>query len=126
VTAILRSGVDLVNVPALRSQIELSSTDFIARFLTTSERTAIGGNMASIAARWAAKEATLKALGTGIGPVDLLDIEVVKVDEVPTLVFRGSAEERANALGLTTWSLSLSHEDEWAIAFVVAMGENQL
>jgi holo-[acyl-carrier protein] synthase len=124
-TAVLRSGVDLVNVPALRSQIERSSTDFTARFLTKSEREAIGGNMASIAARWAAKEATLKALGTGIGPVNLLDIEVVKVDEVPTLVFRGSAEERANALGLTTWTLSLSHEDEWAIAFVVAMGENQ-
>ena len=123
-TAVLRSGVDLVNVPALRSQIERSSTDFTARFLTASEREAIGGNIPSIAARWAAKEATLKALGTGIGPVDLLDIEVVKVDEVPTLVFRGSAEERAKALGLTTWTLSLSHEDEWAIAFVVAMGES--
>jgi holo-[acyl-carrier protein] synthase len=64
----------------------------------------------------------VKALGSGIGPVDLLDIEVVKVDEVPTLVFHRSAKESAKSLGLSTWSLSLTHEDEWAIAFVVAIG----
>ena len=62
------------------------------------------------------------ALGTGFGPVGYLDIEVVQ-DEArcPHVHLHGRAAALAEALGLTRWALSISHDGGMAIAFVVAM-----
>jgi holo-[acyl-carrier protein] synthase len=80
-----------------------------------------GGRIASLAARFAAKEAASKALGCGIGDVSWLDIEV-RSDEkkAPYLVLHGEGERLAKELGLLTWSVSLSHTESQATAFVVA------
>ena len=77
-----------------------------------------------LAARFAAKEAVSKALGTGMGIVRPIDMEVVRDENrAPHLHLHGEALRVAERLGLNTWSISLSHSDQYAVAFVVAMGE---
>lgn len=78
--------------------------------------------MDSLAARWAAKEATMKVLGIGIGRLDPTDIEVVSENHRPRLRLHRNAAKEAYSLGLSKWSVSLTHEAGWAMAFVVAIG----
>ena len=74
-----------------------------------------------MAARFAAKEATMKALGTGTRGVSWKDIEVLRRESgEPHIRLHGRAEERAQRLGVVEISLSLSHCQEYAVAFVVA------
>jgi holo-[acyl-carrier protein] synthase len=81
-------------------------------------------NLASLAARFAAKEAVSKALGTGIGPVGWHEIEVLRGEaRQPVLLLHGEAARLAASLGLDTWSLSLSHTQNYAVAMVVAIGD---
>ncbi len=119
----LSSGVDLIEIERIREAIERHGDKFIARIFTENEQRESGGRMASLAARFAAKEATAKALGCGIGDVRWLDIEV-RGDEnnAPHLYLHGEGEKMANKLGLSTWSVSLSHTESQAMAFVVAIG----
>ncbi len=80
----------------------------------------------SLAARFAAKEAVMKALGTGIGAFALTDVEVRRTPgtgatrNAPFLVLHGTAAELAGAHGAGHFHLSLTHTDDVAIAFVVA------
>ncbi|NYS18552.1 4'-phosphopantetheinyl transferase superfamily protein [Streptomyces sp. SJ1-7] len=76
-----------------------------------------------LASRWAAKEATMKALGQGVGQISPLEVEVEAAEgQMPTLLLSGNAAARARQLHLDTWSVSLTHEDRWALAFVVGLG----
>ncbi len=78
----------------------------------------------SFAARFAAKEAVMKALGTGYAQgVWWRDIEVVRTGGPPRLVLRGGAQVRAMALGISRWHLSLTHTAGQALAHVIAEGE---
>lgn len=121
---ILRTGVDLIDIARIHDAIERHGERFLARVFTEAERRECGGRVASLAGRFAAKEAVAKALGCGIGDVRWLDIEV-RSDEnkAPYLVLHEEGERLAEELGLKTWSLSLSHTENQAIAFVVAVGE---
>ena len=120
----LSTGVDLIEIERIREAIERHGNKFIARIFTESEQRECGGRTASLAARFAAKEATAKALGCGIGDVSWLDIEV-RGDEnnAPHLYLYGEGEKMAGKLGLLQWSVSLSHTETQAIAFVVAIGK---
>jgi holo-[acyl-carrier protein] synthase len=95
---------------------------FYTRFFTVNERILCGGQIHRLAARIAAKEAVSKALGTGIGAVRWVDIEV-EGDERgrPILRLHAAAAQIAAELGLVTWEISLSHTRTEAIAFVVAL-----
>jgi holo-[acyl-carrier protein] synthase len=119
----LATGVDLVDIARVREAIELHGERFIARIFTAAEQQECGGRVASLAARFAAKEAAAKALGTGIGTVRWIDIEV-RGDEnnAPHLYLHGEGEKLAQKLGLSEWSVSLSHTESQAIAIVVAVG----
>jgi holo-[acyl-carrier protein] synthase len=119
----LSTGVDLVDIDRIREAIERHGQRFIARIFTETEQHECGGRIASLAARFAAKEAAAKALGCGIGDVRWLDIEV-RSDEnkAPFLVLHGAGETLARESGLLTWSVSLSHTGSQAVAFVVALG----
>ena len=120
----LRTGVDLIDIARVRETIDRQGEKFIARVFTKSEQDECGGRASSLAARFAAKEAVAKALGVGIGDVRWVDIEIRSNEKkAPYLVLHGEGERLAKELGLTVWSLSLSHTEEQAIAFVVAMGE---
>lgn len=120
---ILRTGVDLAEISRIEEAIARHGERFLTRIFTASELSDCKGRVASLAARFAAKEATSKALGCGIGNVSWLDIEVRSDEQnAPYLVLYGEGARLARQLGLTTWSLSLSHTSEQAIAFVVAVG----
>ncbi|NDJ53721.1 MAG: holo-[acyl-carrier-protein] synthase [Chloroflexi bacterium] len=118
----LRTGVDIIDVARVRDAAQRHGERFYQRFFTEAELTACGQRFPSLAARIAAKEAVSKALGTGIGDVRWVEIEVVNDERGrPVLNLYGDAATLATQLGLTEWDLSLSHTDRQAIAFVVAL-----
>jgi len=121
----LRIGVDLIEVERIRQASERHGERFFARFFTATERAQCGDNAARLAGRFAAKEAAAKALGTGIGVVRWLDIEIDSDDGgQPHLHLHGAAAARAAQMGLEAWQVSLSHTREHAMAFVVAYGRD--
>jgi len=76
-----------------------------------------------LAARFAAKEAVMKALGVGLGAFKLRDVEVARRRSgAPQLVLRGKAAALAEDQGVTGWHLSLTHTDSMAMAVAVALG----
>ena len=117
----LRSGVDVVEVNRIDNAILRHGQRFFDRFYTKQELIDSDGQTPSLAARFAAKEAVAKALGTGIGQVAWKDIEVVTGPRrEPMLRLHGQAQELANSMGLTDWAISLSHTEEHAVAVAVA------
>jgi holo-[acyl-carrier protein] synthase len=129
---ILGLGTDLCSVERIEAALERQSDRFIARCFTPGEialaqsRPAL--RAATLAKRWAAKEACAKALGTGIGRgFGMTDIEVVLDDlGAPSLVLQGGAAERLAVItpeGHEAFvHLSLSDELPWAQATVIVEG----
>jgi holo-[acyl-carrier protein] synthase len=121
----LRTGVDLIEITRIQTAITRHGERFLARVYTQTEQRECQARAESLAARFAAKEAVAKALGTGIWRqgIDWTDIEIVRDPHsgAPHLVLYRAAADHARKLALTEWSVSLSHDRERAIAFVVAM-----
>jgi holo-[acyl-carrier protein] synthase len=116
----LSTGVDLIDIGRVREAIARHGDRFVRRVFTVGEQRACAGRAASLAARFAAKEAAAKALGCGIGEVTWQEIEVVgDENNAPHLVLHGRAGARAKKLGFGQWSVSLSHTQEHALAVVV-------
>jgi holo-[acyl-carrier protein] synthase len=119
---VIRSGVDLIEVDRIDRAILRHGSRFFDRFYTSQELIEAQGNTPALAARFAAKEAVAKALGTGIGDVGWKEIEIVNGPKrQPLLRLHGRAHELAETLGLTSWSISLSHTHEHAVALVFAL-----
>ncbi len=119
----LRVGTDLVEIARLEQVIHRQGERFLRRIYTPQELEDCAGKLSSLAARWAAKEAAAKALGTGIGPVAFQEIEVRRGPQrEPVLHLHGRAAALAEELGLTEWAVSLSHTERYAVATVVAAG----
>lgn len=113
-------GVDLVDVGRIKGSVERFGDRFLNRIFTRRELDYCNGRTEALAARYAAKEATAKALGTGIGKINFLDIEVTNNDDgAPILVLHRAAIDRLKQLGVAALTISLSHERQMAIAFVV-------
>jgi holo-[acyl-carrier protein] synthase len=120
----MRSGVDLIEVERIDRAILRYGDRFFVRFFTEQELIDSGGSTPALAARFAAKEAVSKALGTGIGDVGWKDIEIVNGPRrEPVLRLHGQARRLADETGLTDWTVSLSHTHEHAIAVAVATGD---
>jgi holo-[acyl-carrier protein] synthase len=118
----LRTGVDLVEIERFESAVKRHAAHFLDRVFTSQELGEVGDSISSLAARFAAKEAVAKALGTGIGAVNWHEVEILRGPErEPILTLHGEAARLAEELELHCWSLSLSHSQTHAIAFVVAM-----
>lgn len=117
----LSTGVDLIEVERITRAIERHGDRFLKRIFTPNEIKEVGDNMPSLAGRFAAKEAVAKALSTGIGDVEWVEIEIMRgPNKEPILNLIGNAQRVANEKNLTTWSISISHTHEHAIAMVVA------
>ena len=121
---IVGTGVDIVEVPRVAAAIERFGQRFMERIYTEAEVRyceSKANKMERYAARFAAKEAALKAIGSGWRRgVRWRDIEVQREPGGrPTLVFSGKAAEFAARLGMKRSSLSLSHTKEQAIAQVI-------
>jgi holo-[acyl-carrier protein] synthase len=124
---ILGLGIDLVEVARIEQSITRHGERFLHRVFTDAEIAYCGGMKNSApfyAARFAAKEAVSKALGTGIGAAcGWLDIEVRrKATGAPFVILHGAAAETARRLGIGSVLLSLSHTDHSAIAHAMAVG----
>jgi len=116
----LRTGVDLIEIERVRSAIERHGEHFLKRIFTPAEIELCSGKIESLAARYAAKEAVAKAMGCGIGDISWLEVEVLHdIRSAPVLNLYGEAKKLAENLGLDSWSISLSHSQSHAIAFVV-------
>ena len=119
----LRVGIDLISINRIARARDRHGERFYARFFTPAERVICEGDSLRLAARIAAKEAAAKALGCGIGEVRWVDLEIIHDERRrPILRLHGQAAVLAEALGLTEWAVSLTHEDDRAAAVVVMMG----
>lgn len=113
----------MLEVARVERAISRHGERFFERFFTPAEREYCSGVHHRLAARIAAKEAVAKALGTGIGDVKWVEIEVLADERRrPVLHLHGRARELATEMNLREWDISLSHTEEQAIAFVVALG----
>jgi holo-[acyl-carrier protein] synthase len=113
-------GVDIIETERIAQSMAQFGDRFLKRVYTEQELAYCNGQASSLAARWAAKEATAKALGTGIGDVSWQEIEVVRESNGrPTLRLYGAAADLAARLGISEFVISLSHTKAHAIAFVV-------
>ncbi len=116
----MRNGVDIVEISRIQAMLEHYGERFLQRVYTEREIERYAKRTNSLAARWAAKEAVSKALGCGIGEIGWTDIEILDENGAPQVHLHGNASTLAADLGLVGWSISLSHTDEVAIAFVIA------
>jgi holo-[acyl-carrier protein] synthase len=122
-------GIDLVETTRIAASIERLGESFLKRVFTAEEQAYCEGRgasrMQSYAARWAAKEAVAKALGTGIGAAAAMnEIEVWNAETgEPRLRLHGSAAATAERLGVKELRLSLTHTEHYAAAFVVVTQE---
>jgi holo-[acyl-carrier protein] synthase len=122
-------GADVIEVARIKGVLDRQGERFLARVFTEEERAYCSG-MAHphkhLAARFAAKEAVMKALGTGLGSFSLTDVEVRRAGGsgptrgAPSLVLHGAAALAAEGRQVGRLHLSLTHTAEVAIAFVVA------
>jgi holo-[acyl-carrier protein] synthase len=131
VEGVVGVGVDAVDVVRFRRVLDRRPA-MAERIFTDGERAdaAAGGDPAQrLAARFAAKEAVMKALGSGIGSFALRDVEVVRAPGIgftagaPTLRVVNAAAELARIRGVARWHVSLTHTSQVAVAMVVAEGE---
>lgn len=119
----LRSGVDLVSADRVRAYVDSGGSAFNGAVWTASEQQECAGDAARLAGRWGVKEAVMKALGRGWPDISWTDIEVVgAAGAPPVLALAGGAAAAAVAAGLDTWSISISHEGDLAVALAVAVG----
>jgi holo-[acyl-carrier protein] synthase len=116
-------GIDIQDVAAFAECVAQSGNDYIERVFTGREINycdATSNPMEAYAARFAAKEAAMKALGTGWDGVDWHDFEILKeATGPPTLILSGSAERIAKERGVVSSWISLSHVTNYAVAQVV-------
>jgi len=124
----LSTGIDIIHIPRIQKAIELHGDRFLTRVFTRREIAACRGRAREFAARFAAKEAVSKALGVGMrimahNGIGFQEAEILPDGNgQPHVHLNGRAAERATELELSEWAVSLSHEREYAVAFVVAVG----
>lgn len=124
---IVGTGVDLAEVSRIRASVERYGARFVQRVFTAREIAYVerkANKYERFAARFAAKEAGMKALGTGWSRgVTWKDFEVANLPSGrPTLVLHGVAAGIATELGVKTVQLSLTHTSELALAWVLLEG----
>lgn len=120
-------GIDLMEVERFTRSLDEHGDRFLERVFTPREREYAADSKRRnehLAARFAAKEAVLKALGTGWSQgIAWTDVEVVLLPSgQPTVHLHGKAMEIAITMGVNQWSLTLTHTSSMAAASAIAMG----
>lgn len=120
--AMLTTGVDIIEIDRIQTVLERWGQRFLHRIYTEGEISYCRGRAPNLAARFAAKEATMKALGTGTKGVGWREIEVVRKESgAPAICLYGRAQLRAKKMGVMELALSLSHSRDYAVAFVTGV-----
>ena len=116
------TGVDIIEIGRIARLVDQYGERFLQRVYTEAEQTLYRGRIPELAARFAAKEAVSKALGTGIWGIRWREMEILPdMRGKPLVYLHGAAAARARALDLRHFDISLSHSREFAIAVVLAM-----
>ena len=121
-------GIDIVETDRIAQMLRDHGQRFLDRCFTPREQaycaTSPKRQVEHLAGRFAAKEAVLKAIGTGWrGGIAWTDIEVVRHDSgQPTILLTGECQRIAEKLGVKSWLLSISHVATHATASAIAMG----
>jgi len=117
-------GVDIIEIARIKTAIARQGEAFLKRIYTDAELELHRWKLPSLAVRFAAKEAVIKALGKTTAGAKLKDIEVLADEKgKPQVNLYGEAQNQARALGLENIAVSLSHSKEYAIA--VAIGDTK-
>jgi holo-[acyl-carrier protein] synthase len=124
---VIGHGIDLVEVDRIRDAVERHGERFLRRIYTADEQAQAGTGPLRIqflAGRFAAKEAVMKALGTGWSQgIAWTDIDVRRLPSgKPELLLTGRCADIAADLGVSGWELSITHTDGHAAASAVATG----
>jgi holo-[acyl-carrier protein] synthase len=118
---LIAHGIDIVDVTKFGRFVEKPA--YVERCFTPGERAQCEGRAERFAARFAAKEAVLKALGIGIADgISLKDVEVVFDGGIPGVKLLNLAESAAAELGVDSWLLSFAYTSGQAVASVIATG----
>tara|TARA_Y100001934_G_C12354061_1_gene777081 strand:+ start:2342 stop:2734 length:393 start_codon:yes stop_codon:yes gene_type:complete len=116
----LITGVDIIEIKRVEKVAFSYGDRFLKRIYTDGEIKYCRGRAPQLASRFAAKEAVMKALGTGIRGVGWRDVEVTrKRGMAPDIKLHGRAQKRASQIGLKGLAISLSHSKEFAVASVI-------
>jgi len=119
-------GIDMIAIPRVQAVIERHDGRFLRRVYTPEEVAFCRGRVQELAARFAAKEAVMKALGTGARGVAWREIEILPDRRGKPLIYLyGRAQERADRIGLRALDVSLTHERDFAVAAVVGVREGE-
>jgi len=118
-------GVDIIEIDRIEKALARFGPRFLVRVYTKLEVAFCRGRVSELAARFAAKEAVMKALGTGARGVAWREIEVLPNHRGKPLVYlHGRAKQRAEKIALTELDISLSHSRDYAVAFVVGQSRD--
>src|SRR3990170_1326386 len=121
----LAVGIDVILISRVRKVLERHPERFLQRVYTPEEAAFGRGRVHELAARFAAKEAVMKALGTGARGLGWSEIEVLPNHRGKPLVYLyGRAKARAERIGLAGLDVSMSHSREYAVAFVVGQSRD--
>ncbi|MFP6679304.1 MAG: holo-ACP synthase [Dehalococcoidia bacterium] len=120
-------GIDIIEIQRIGLTYSRYPVRFLEKIYTTEEQKYCRGRAPQLASRFAAKEAVMKALGTGVRGVGWRDIEVQRQrGRAPEIVLRDRAKVRAEKMGITRIALSLSHSRDFAVASVVAQSDGRV
>lgn len=123
-------GTDIVDIDRIRRVVERKGERFLKRVFTTSELDyclARANPYPCLAVRFAAKEAVLKSLGTGLSGCRWTDVEVVRTGtSAPEIVLAGNARKAAGQKGVTRVIITISHDRGMAVAFALAVKEGPI
>ncbi len=122
----LVTGVDIIEIGRVRRVAREYGERFERRIYTEGEIAFCRGRAPQLAGRFAAKEAVMKALGTGVRGVPWKDIEVVRRrGSAPTVRLHRKALARAELLGIEQLAITISHSRDYAVAMVVAESRHE-
>lgn len=111
-----------MEIERIEAAVERWGERFLQRIYTPDELALCQGRMPELAARFAAKEAVSKALGTGMRGISWREMEILRDEQGrPQLHLHGRARTKAEELGPLEWAISLSHSRDYAVALVVAL-----
>ncbi len=117
-------GVDIIEIKRINEAIVNWNGHFLNRIYSNNELEQCGRRVPSLAARFAAKEAVIKALGSGFIDSGWKDIEILsQQDGAPYIKLHGGVLDKANRLGFRDFAISLSHCRDYAVAMLVSYAD---